>query len=276
MSIAPHFRRLHFSLKDRIVSFVSEKLFGDITYTARHGLIQGMKRKGGLGFLPAGILPKSHTQPEEDFLRGLDISGKVVYDIGTFQGMMTLFFARKAKAVIAYEPHPGNFRRLQENLNLNGLKNVTAFNRGLGDREGTILLACDPRMPGAATADPEIARQISASLTETQTIEMPVARLDDEIERHALPTPDLVKIDIEGMELPALLGMEKLLAARHPQIYLEMHGATEEEKEKKAAGILEFLARSGYTSVRHVESGASIASDNKSLARSGHLFCEAL
>ena len=106
------FRRTHFSLKDRITSFVSEKLFQNITYTVRHGLIQGMKRKGGLGFLPAAILPKSHTSAEEEFLRGLDIAGKVVYDIGAFQGMMTLFFARKAAAVIAFEPHPVNFQRL--------------------------------------------------------------------------------------------------------------------------------------------------------------------
>ena len=269
-----HFRRIHFSLRDRITSFVSEKLFRNFTYTARHGLIQGMKRKGGLGFLPAAILPKSRTNAEEDFLRGLGISGKVVYDVGAFQGMMTLFFAQKASAVVAYEPHPGNYRRLQENVHLNALKNVTAFNRGLGDREDTMSLACDPRMPGAATGDPEIMRQISVSLAETQTIEIPIARLDDEIKRLNLPIPNLIKIDIEGMELPALMGMEKLLAAQHPQLYLEMHGATEEEKEKKAVGILEFLARSGYSSVRHVESGAGITSANDSLARSGHLFCE--
>lgn len=275
MPATPQFRRLHFTLRHRIVAFFSEKLFQNFTYTARHGLIQGMKRKGGLGFVPAALISKSQIQAEENFLRGLDFKNKVVYDIGAFQGITTLFFSRQAKRVIAYEPYPANFERLLENVKLNRLQNVTAFNLGLAASEGTIELACDPLMPGAASGDPEIGRQMAGSLAETQTARVPASRLDDEIARHKLPLPDFVKIDIEGMELDALTGMEKMLTARHPQLYMEMHGATDEAKEEKLTGILKFLLRSGYHSILHIESGSTITMVNSSLARSGHIFCVA-
>jgi len=42
----------HYTTKHRMVAWISQKLFGNITYTVRHGLIKGMKRKGGLGWLP--------------------------------------------------------------------------------------------------------------------------------------------------------------------------------------------------------------------------------
>ncbi len=275
MPSAPNFRRLHFTLEHRVIAFLSEKLFGNLTYTVRHGLIRGMRRKGGFGFLPAVLMSRDQNQSELNFLESLDLSGKVVYDIGAFQGIMTLFFALHARAVITYEPHPDNFRRLMENIGLNHLQNVTAFNRGIADCEGAIEMAWDPRMLGAATGDPSIASQIQGSMPEAPVIKIGVARLDDEIERHRLPPPDLVKIDIEGMELSALKGMKKLLAARRPQLYLEMHGATEEEKERKAKEILEFLTQAGYESVRHVETRMTITPSNISTARTGHLFCTA-
>lgn len=275
MPSASDFRREHFSLKDRVVSFLSEALFDNLTYTVRHGLIQGMKRKGGMGFLPAAFLSGGAHRPEEEFFRSLSLAGKVVFDIGAFHGIMTLFFARRAKAVVSYEPHPANFRRLQENLSLNQLKNVTIFNRGIGDSETLIELACDPRMPGAASGDPAIVAQIRDSIPQTQSIKIAVTRLDDEIERNRLPLPDLVKIDIEGMELNALRGMPKLLAGHRPQLYLEMHGATESDKEEKTAAILDFLTQVGYKSILHVETGKAIAPSDISIASTGHLFCVA-
>jgi FkbM family methyltransferase len=273
MSTNPHFLRSHFSLRDRMISFISEKLFADLTYTVRHGLIKGMKRKGGLGFLPAALSRSSRNEIEEAFLRSLDLSGKVVYDIGAFQGIMTLFFAREARVVVAYEPHPANYQRVLENLQLNALRNVVVLNRALGDRESTLTLVYDPRMLGAATGDPAIGAQIRSSLGEPGTIAVPEVCLDDDLTRHDLPRPDFVKIDVEGMELAVLRGMQKTLAADHPALYLEMHGATEDEKHRKAYEIIEFLAAAGYRTIRHIETGNAVSSANSSVAGQGHIYC---
>jgi FkbM family methyltransferase len=269
-----HFRRQHFSLKDRAVSFLSETLFDHFTYTVRHGLLKGMKRKGGMGFLPAVIAARGGPSAEEEFFRNLDLAEKVVYDIGAFHGLMTLHFARQAKAVISFEPHPQNLRRLTENIQLNRLTNVRVIQRGMGEAEGSIELACDPRMPGAASGDPAIISQVKDSIAAAQSVCVAVSRLDDAIEREHLPLPDFVKMDIEGMELSALRGMAKLLAERRPDLYLEMHGATEDEKSRKSKEILEFLFQAGYKLIRHVETGAAIARADDPVTRAGHLFCK--
>jgi FkbM family methyltransferase len=268
-----HFRRSHFSLQDRIITFVSEKLFEGRTYTVRHGLIKGMKRKGGLGFLPAAFSRSARNEIEEKFLRNLDLSGKVVYDIGAFQGIMTLFFARKAKAVVTYEPHPANYQRVVENVELNALRNVTIFNRALGDQESTLTLVYDPRMPGAATADPAIVGQIRGTISEAAAVQVPVVWLDDDLARHNLPRPDLVKIDVEGMELAVLRGMQKTLGASHPALYLEMHGATQEEKSRKALAILQFLSAAGYRRILHIETRTVVTASNSAVANEGHIYC---
>jgi FkbM family methyltransferase len=267
----PHFRRLHFSLKDRIVSFLSETFFENNTYTVRHGLIQGMKRKGGLGFLPGYLARPGYVKAEEDFLRGLDFNGKVVYDIGAFQGIMTLFFAARAKAVVTYEPLPAHYRRVLENIALNKLANVRVLNKAVGNKEGSLLLAFDPRMPGAASGDAIISAQITSSIAEAATVEVPVVRLDDEVERSGLPPADFIKIDIEGMELAALEGMECLLTRRHPALYIELHGATEEDKRERARQIVQFLSRLGYDNIHHVESGSQVTTLTTSTIFTGHL-----
>lgn len=90
-------------------------LFDNANYTARHGLLKGMKRKGGLGRVPALFSPGILTA-EEQFWRGLNLSRMTVYDIGAFHGLLTLFFAKRAKAVVCFEPNTQNYKRLMENL----------------------------------------------------------------------------------------------------------------------------------------------------------------
>src|ERR1700682_6385710 len=99
-------------------------MFSNVTYTIRHGLATGMRRKGGLGFLPVAL----RETAEERFLSSLNLAGKTVYDIGGFEGVLTLFFARKANSVITFEPNPRNYQRCADNVRLNALTNVRVLN----------------------------------------------------------------------------------------------------------------------------------------------------
>ena len=67
----------HYTLKHRFVAWVSMHLFDNITYNVRHGLLKGMKRKGGLGWVPAKFSPGIVTA-EKQLLSGLDFSGMTV------------------------------------------------------------------------------------------------------------------------------------------------------------------------------------------------------
>jgi len=267
------YRKTHYTLRHRVIASLSQRLDG-ITYTQRHGLIRGMRRQGGLGFLPAILAGRDEETAEHRFLRSLDLSGKVVYEIGAFQGILTLFFSSRAREVIAYEPNPPSFRRVERNLRLNGRTNVRLRQLAVGDREGTLTLLSDPLMPGGTTGDPTVARQIEASSPAT-SVTVPIVVLDNDIEVHGLPAPDVIKIDIEGMELTALRGMPDTLRRHRPDLYMEMHGATVEHKDRNVREIVAFVSGVGYADIMHVESGQRIDGRNATVAREGHLFCRA-
>ena len=263
-----NFRRTHFSLRHRLIAFVSMRLFRNVIYTNRGGLAAGMRRRGGLGFLP---LPGPETA-ERKFLASLELSGKTVYDIGGVEGVLTLFFARKAGAVITYEPNPRNYQYCVDNVKLNGLTNVRIFNRGLSSEAGQLELTYDPLMPGAASGNGELTRQITASVPGATTVQIQVAALDSEIETMKLPPPDFIKIDIEGMELNALRGMKRTLAAHSPELLIELHGAERSDKISNAVAVVQTLEQAGYR-IYGLETGKYVTSDTVGSHPPGHLHC---
>ncbi|MGH9453112.1 MAG: FkbM family methyltransferase [Terriglobia bacterium] len=262
----------HFSIRHRLIAKVSG-MFQKVSYTQRHGLIKGMKRQGGMGFVPA-VFTKFEEQTQEfAFFSNLKLNGKVAYDIGAFEGIFTLFFSRRAKMVIAYEPNPASYRRAHENLRLNGIGNVTLRQAGVSDQNGALKFVVNHLMPGGASAEPSVARQIGATSKNVSEFLVNVVRLDDDIRQYSLPAPDFVKIDVEGLENAVLRGMVETIQKHHPEIYIEVHGSTYEEKEQTAAGLVSFLAGQGYGRILHIESGKFVTLENSSIAREGHIYC---
>lgn len=262
----------HYSLKHRAVAWISQNLFDHVTYTVRHGLVQGMKRKGGLGWIPRSFSEKFETK-EEAFWRGLDLKGKVVYDVGAFHGILTLFFASRAARVISYEPNSRNQARLGENIRLNGLKNVLVRPMGIGSAPGSGTLVFAPLMSGGGSLEEKTVEQLKKSRVAPVSEEIRITTLDQDIEGQSLPRPDFIKIDIEGWEIEALRGAGKTLAAHKPALFLEMHGETMREKKRKVSEIVNFLTEANYEQIVHVETGTAITPANTVIAVEGHLYC---
>jgi len=72
----------------------------------------------------------------------LDVSGRVVVDVGAYVGDSAIYFAlRGAKKVIAVEPHPGAFAEMLDNIKLNNLEGVIIpINAGLASRPGSVCV----------------------------------------------------------------------------------------------------------------------------------------
>jgi FkbM family methyltransferase len=224
-----------------------------------------MKRKGGLGWIPEALTRGARTQ-EEGFWRDLPLAGLVIYDIGAFHGILTLFFASRAAQVIAYEPNQINHGRLIENIRLNNLTNIQVRQCGVGEQSGSGMLQYSTVMLGAGTLDQSAIAPIAQPVR--------ITTLDEDIAVHSLPAPDLIKIDIEGWELAALQGAAGTLATHRPALFLEMHGGTMREKRSKTAAILAFLRAAGYHDILHVESGEAVTAGNENMAAEGHLYCQ--
>ncbi|HEX5431900.1 MAG TPA: FkbM family methyltransferase, partial [Bryobacteraceae bacterium] len=252
-----------FSVIQRLTSRVSQSL--NFPYTCRRGLARGLKRRGGLGFLPGG-----KPTPEENFLRSLDLSGKTVFDIGGFHGLMTIFFASHAERVVAYEPLPASRARIMDNVTLNGFRNVILRSVAVGAAPGELKLVYDNLMTGGASGDPEIARELDSSAQTPQFEVVPLTTIDQEI-AGGQPAPDFVKIDVEGMESDVLSGMRDLLAGRKPWLYIELHGTTPEDKQKNAQDVIDTMRQAAYE-VYDVEQGRVIGRAEPITGKESHVF----
>jgi FkbM family methyltransferase len=262
----------HYTTKHRIVAWISQNLFDHVTYTVRHGLLHGMKRKGGLAWLPESITGSGGT-PEQTFWANHEFRDLVVYDIGAFHGLLTLFFSQRARQVISYEPNSRNYARFMENLKINGTKNVTVRKVGLGARSEAATMVASALMPGGASIERNTVDGLMHSGGPVLTEQISITTLDDDIQQMSLPPPQFVKIDVEGGEKAVLEGARRTLLSHRPQLFLEMHGETMNLKRKGVAEIVACLNELGYRDIRHVESGTQIDGTNSAVAVEGHLYC---
>jgi FkbM family methyltransferase len=245
--------------------------FGSRTYTVRRGLARGLKRRGGLGFVPR-LWPSSVTR-EEQLLLSLDLRGQTVYDVGALEGIFTLFFARavgETGRVVSFEPNPANYAAIVSNVQLNGFHHVEVRQLGLGASRGTAELIFPPWDPGLGSLDPEIQVSLRQAMS-TRAIQVRLDSVDNQV-ASGLPAPHFVKIDAEGSERAILDGMRRTIETCKPAVFLEVHGSDGTRKLENAQQIVDFLTGHSYT-IAHVETGSPIVSDSAHLAMEGHLYC---
>ena len=135
-------------------------------------------------------------------LFGLLKAGQTVFDIGAHGGVYMISLIDHGATVHSFEPQP---EELLANLALNGLSSDRVHAVALGDKPGTVKMTTKERS--------------SNHISEHGDRSVTLARLDE----IALPDPHWIKIDIEGMELPALKGAEQLLRRSHPTIICEIN-----------------------------------------------------
>lgn len=263
------------SLQRRILSRLNRShLIDKLVYTARHGPARGLRRQGGMGWLPAFTPHRHEWDAEEAFLDGLDWRGLTVYDVGGDQGLFTLFFARRVGRdgkVVVFEPNPRSYSRITRNVELNGFDNVRLVPRGLGERRERVAFTYPADEPARGTARPAFVRKLRRRPTVIND-EIDINSLDDEISGSGLPAPDFIKLDVEGYEYPVLKGMAATLRDQRPRLSIEIHGNGDEDKLANAAQVVSLLEDAGYR-IRHIESGTDISRDNLRPAREGHLYC---
>jgi FkbM family methyltransferase len=142
-------------------------------------------------------------------LDNLDIrDNDLILDIGANIGWYSMTLSSRAKPrILAFEPDTSNFRLLQENLSMNGISNVRAFNKAVGDQEGVLTLHLYKKVnQGRHSA----IKQVGS----VGTVEVPMIALDRFLEAEGASEGPvkLIKIDIEGFEYTALRSATRTLA----------------------------------------------------------------
>ncbi len=137
----------------------------------------------------------------------LPSSGESIVEGGGYYGETALWFSDAvgpAGHVWSFEPDAHSYRMLCENMARNRLKNVTPVPVGLWDTEGQIGFRSQASASRAAEGD--CAKPV------------PVITLDRLVERERLEKVDYIKLDIEGAERRALLGMEHTIRYFRPKL----------------------------------------------------------
>lgn len=243
-------------------------MLASTTYTMRSGPARGLKRRGGFMFVPTS------PSPEEQFLSKLHFTGKVVYDVGANIGVMSLFFARAVGLggrVLAIEPNPDTMPLLRENIRCNEFKQIQVFNVGLGETRREAELVVHRGRRGSGSMEESIAGRFLKEGNNTR-YSVEVHDLDSFIRDNALPDPDFVKIDTEGMEYRCLRGMRQTLGTVKPELFIELHGASREEKERSKKAVLDLLWSFDYQ-VQAVEDNIPITARNWRDLKGGHIYC---
>lgn len=135
--------------------------------------------------------------------------GDVVYDVGASVGLYSILLAKaigQNGEVIAFEPENESFQRLQENLKLNGLRNIRPFQKALGERSEQAKLYAGEDGKWCSLVSPPATR----TDIDSQVVE--VVAGDQFREAENLPIPRIIKIDVEGYEYAVLQGLRAAIS----------------------------------------------------------------
>jgi FkbM family methyltransferase len=166
--------------------------------------------------------------------------GDAVLDIGANWGLYTARLAHlvgRSGQVDAFEPHPAHAPTLDALARRR--PQIAVHKVGLADTPGTATL----HVPVVRGRDVTALSSLTAPAgdVEHRTVEVTIARLDDEIAGRRPPT--FVKCDVEGLELAVLHGGERTLKEGRPALLVEIE---QRHQERPIADTFRYLAELGY------------------------------
>ncbi len=202
--------------------------------TTRHGLMlcHTLDKYVGMSLIKYG----EFAPAEVDLLTRCVRPGDIVIDGGANQGALTLPLSKavgEGGIVVAFEPQRLTFQVLCGNMALNCRPNVITYNLALGEAEGSV------RFPALDLTQPQSVGSLAAG-SEGATV--PVVTVDS----LALPRLRLLKLDIEGMERPALRGAAETIARCQPVLYVE------NDKLEHELGLIDDVLALGYRCYWHL------------------------
>lgn len=160
----------------------------------------------------------------------------VFYDIGAYKGLWTCLIGDilPCHQVIAFEPNPQNYNKLKDNLIFNNINPIT-YNTALSNSDGSVKFKLD-----------ESQSSVSVDSNQNNNVrQVNTRKCDNLISDEDLPTPSVVKIDVEGFELKVIKGMSDIISDIEFFI-IELHYPKMEEYNSNPESIVEILEENGF------------------------------
>ena len=187
-------------------------------------------------------LNRVHEESTTILFKKVVEEGDTVVDLGANIGYFTLLAAKlvgKKGKVYSFEPEPRNYNYLLKNIELNGYDNVFAIQKAVSDEAGKTKLYICPYDTGHHTINQYGGiKAYKPDLVDNKKdfVEVETVTLDEFFKGTKQPI-DVIKMDVEGSEMLALSGMDrvvkesknlKIFVEFFPLLIREMGGSPEE------------------------------------------------
>lgn len=239
---------------------------GDSMIVERHGIRYHLDLNEGIDF--SIYLLGAFERGTQKTLQKLVKPGDTVFDIGANIGAHTLSLAQCvgfSGKVYAFEPADFAFEKLRRNLALNPDFQARTFPQQLllaakpTEQPEQEIYASWPLQNDGSVHPKHRGRLVSAQHAAVDTLDAFVAR-------QAISRLDLIKIDVDGHELPVLRGAVEALRRFRPILVMEMSPYVHAELHHNFAEFVGLLKTAGYF-LRNAENGQPMPLDAAQLER---------
>lgn len=192
--------------------------------------------QAGEAGLTGNIYTGLHEFPDMGFLLHVLRGNDLFIDVGANVGSYTILACSVIGASgYAFEPVPGTYRRLLENIRLNRLENsVKCLNIAIGHEQGIIKFTSDMNPANHVLADGE---------KHDNVISVEITTLDAILKYES---PALMKIDVEGYETSVLEGASETLKKQTlHSVIMELNGSGKRYNYDESR-ILEMMLNYGF------------------------------
>ena len=169
-----------------------------------------------------------------------------VVDIGANRGQFALMsrYSFPTAKIISFEPLPKPAALFQKVFSED---NNTIFHlAAIGSKSEQSLMHVSAKDDSSSLLPiSSLQEKIFPGTNEIDTVNVRVALLEDFIDESNIVEPALLKLDVQGYELEALLGCSSLLH-KFKWVYCECSFVELYEEQKLAADVIDWLSNKGY------------------------------
>ena len=135
----------------------------------------------------------------------------------------------KSGKIIAIEAMKNNFEILKKNIETNNVKNIVAINKAIWHEHGTLQFYSTTKQANSA---------VKSLINNVKTINVESETIDNIVKNNNLTKVDFIRIQVNGAEKNALLGMEETFKLKPKLIVTIQH----EDKSE----IINMIEAKGY------------------------------
>ena len=171
----------------------------------------------------------------------------IIFDVGANIGWYATLFACNGAECHAFEPNPQVFDRLVRNCGSNISDNHKLFlNKiALGSEKGTVSFYNFRNLHHGLSSLSDFGRD------DKEEVKVKCSTLSEYVIKNEIKKVDLIKVDVEGSELPVLKGSESMLSKGYTPIWVfEMNDETSKHFNYSPSDILQILQKYGYSFYR--------------------------